>query len=507
VREDGGKVRPRPGDVNRHRLSLGELEHPLAQSGVAVALLEDFHLLPSVAKALDRLGWTAEDPATREAAPTAARGHNLIGVTPPAPVYATPGVAGALSRVGEGRRALLLSPPAQIDEWGDLVHRLAEGSELRIHVARGLSRAMRLLRSDAIDVLVATLDTASALLARSALKLDSVTTLFLFWPESWPDEDALTPLMQDLPKDAQRIIYTADAGRVGAITERYARKALTIGLTGGAQTPAGPVRTVSVGWRQRVPALADLLELLDPATLAIWTVDRSYHDAISRAIRIDPPMTELVAREAVTASTVIAFDLPSAEQLRDLQAKGSEVVLLVPPGTDDYAAGITTSRRPIQLSETIEAARTADESQRARIAQVIQSGRLHGSVSVLAPLFERHDPVAVAAALLQLLNTRPVETPTKAAPEANGTSKVFVGAGKKDGVTPNDLVAVLTKELRVDRQKIGRIELRDSFSLIEIPSGEAEQVARGLNGSMIRRRKVTARVDRGASRGPRKPRE
>jgi DbpA RNA binding domain len=470
-----------------------------------VALLQDFHLLPSVATALDHLGWTAEDPATREAAPTAARGHNLIGVTPPAPVYATPAVAGALSRLGHGGRALFLSPAAQIDEWGDLVHRLAQGSELRIHVARGLSRAMRLLRSDAIDVLVATLDTASALLARSALKLDSVTTLFLSWPESWPDEDALTPLMQDLPKESQRIIYTGDAGRVGAITERYARKALTIGLSGGGQAPAGPVRTVSVGWRQRVPALAELLELLDPATLAIWTVDRSYHDAIGRAIRIDPPVTELVAREAVTAATIIAFDLPGAEQLRDLQAKG-EVILLVPPGTDDYVAGITASRRPIQLSEVIEAARTAEESQRARIAQVIQSGRLHRSVSVLAPLLERHDPVTVAAALLELLNTRPAETPTKPAPEANGTSKIFVGAGKKDGVTPNDLVAVLTKELRVDRQKIGRIELRDSFSLIEIPSGEAEQVARGLNGSTIRRRKVTARVDRGASRGPKKPR-
>src|SRR4051795_2296598 len=79
-------------------LAWSSWTRPFLQSGVAVALLEDFHLLPSVARVLDRLGWTAEAPATREAAPTAARGHNLIGVPPPAPVYATPGVAGALSR-------------------------------------------------------------------------------------------------------------------------------------------------------------------------------------------------------------------------------------------------------------------------------------------------------------------------------------------------------------------------------------------------------------------------
>jgi ATP-dependent RNA helicase DeaD len=75
-----------------------------------------------------------------------------------------------------------------------------------------------------------------------------------------------------------------------------------------------------------------------------------------------------------------------------------------------------------------------------------------------------------------------------------------VGIGKKDGATANDLVAVLTKELRVDRTKIGRIELKDAYSLIEIPAQEAEQVAGALNGATVRRRRVTARVDRGPTR-------
>jgi ATP-dependent RNA helicase DeaD len=75
-----------------------------------------------------------------------------------------------------------------------------------------------------------------------------------------------------------------------------------------------------------------------------------------------------------------------------------------------------------------------------------------------------------------------------------------VGVGKKDGANPNELVAVLTKELGVDRGKIGRIELRDAYSLIELPAEEAEQIASALNGRTIRRRRVSARVDRGPSR-------
>jgi hypothetical protein len=61
-------------------------------------------------------------------------------------------------------------------------------------------------------------------------------------------------------------------------------------------------------------------------------------------------------------------------------------------------------------------------------------------------------------------------------------------------------VAVLTKELRVEKGKIGRIELREAYSLIEIPAQDAEKVAMGLNGSTVRRKRVTARVDRGPTR-------
>jgi ATP-dependent RNA helicase DeaD len=75
-----------------------------------------------------------------------------------------------------------------------------------------------------------------------------------------------------------------------------------------------------------------------------------------------------------------------------------------------------------------------------------------------------------------------------------------VGVGKSDGATPNDLVAVLTKEVRVAREKIGRIELRDAYSLVELPAQEAERIATALNGVTIRRKRVVARIDRGRVR-------
>jgi ATP-dependent RNA helicase DeaD len=130
--------------------------------------------------------------------------------------------------------------------------------------------------------------------------------------------------------------------------------------------------------------------------------------------------------------------------------------------------------------------------------ETIEAGRSQRALLTLAPLFERYDSAAVAAALYEIwTNSAPPAAP---APELPTTARVYVGIGKKDGATANDLVAVLTKELRVDRTKIGRIELRDTYSLIEIPAPEAEHIAGALNGATVRRRRVTARVDRGPTR-------
>ena len=130
---------------------------------------------------------------------------------------------------------------------------------------------------------------------------------------------------------------------------------------------------------------------------------------------------------------------------------------------------------------------------------MIESGQGSRALLTLAPLFERYDAPSVAAALFELWRGSAKEGAAPA-PRTADTAKVYVGAGKKDGVTANDLVAVLTKELRFDRTQIGRIELRDGYSLIELPAEEAERLAGQLNGTTIRRKRVSARVDRGPTR-------
>lgn len=459
---------------------------------------EHLHLNPPTAAALERLGWRPDDPEVREATPTAARGHGLVAAMPPAPAYASPALAGVLSRLGPERRGLVLAPAGELDEWGASVHRLAAGSGLRLQVAHGTARATRRLRANEVDLLVSDPETAITLLRRSALKLEILEALVLAWPERWAEDEALAAVMNDLPKETQRVILTADPRRAAPLAERYARKALTVGVpaAGSAEPPpAGPVRTVTVAWGRRVAALTDLVETLDPSSLTVWTADRAYHDEIGRAVAAAEPGARVTMGDAPRAQVVIAFDPPGPERLRQLLGAG-EVVLLVPPSAEEYVHRLAAPRRPLRLAGVLDAATSAAGARRAAIARAIDSGQPERALLTLAPLFERYDPAAVAAALFDLWTTEGPGAPAPM-PDIPATARIYVGVGKKDGATVNDLVAVLTKDLKVERTKIGRVELREGHALVELPAQEAERIAGALNGTTIRRRRVTARVDRG----------
>ncbi|HYL30943.1 MAG TPA: DbpA RNA binding domain-containing protein [Gemmatimonadales bacterium] len=475
--------------------------------------LEQLHLTDPVADALTALGWAAEDPRVRDAAPTAARGHNLVVLMPPGAAHAGPALAGLASRLAAGPvegPVLLLCPGAELDGWGGLMKALLRGTQLRLEVARGAARAARRLKAATLDVLVTTPETAAALAARGTLKGESLGAIVIAGPDRWPDRDVVTPLMQDLPKERQRILLVSAPDRVEDLVDRYARKALVLGLppAGADAAPAGPVRTVAVAWERRPAALADLLEVLDPRSLVVWTADRSQHGAIAGALPAGDSSIRVVTGDAPKAELVVAFDPPDAGRLRQLLEAG-QVVLLVPPGTESHVERIAAPRRPLRLPGPVDEAADAAAGRRAAVAQAVEARRSDAALLALAPLFERYDATAVAAAVYDLWVAAAAKSaPAAPAAPAGGptvepaTAKIFVGVGRTDGATPSDLVAILTKELKVAREKIGRIELREGYSLVELPAQEAERIASALNGITIRRKRVVARVDRGPARPP-----
>ena len=483
---------------------------------------ESWGLAAAVAAGTVRLGWRSDDAVVRDILPPVLRGTNLVAMLPPSPAWAGPiaaGVLGGLAARNDGGRALVLTAPALVPEWGALLASLADGTSLRIEAANGPSRAARRLKADAVDVLVASPDTALALHTRSALGVDRIATIVFAWPEEWDADEAIAVLLQDLPKDAQRIVITARAeGLEGSdgVVERYARRALIVGVPAADadRSPAGPVRTLPSSWSNRSATLAALLEATDPHRLTVWTADSRDHHLLHTALGGVSDGLSVVARAVPDGGTIACYDPPSLDTLRALTAAG-EVILLVPPGTEGYIARIAAPRRPVLLESPATALYRRDATIRGKVLAALDQGPDSAALYALGPLFERFEPQAVAAALFGLW--RGAEARREALPAAQAvvhsqtpvggvaTAKLWVGAGKKDEATVGDLVAVLVKEVGLDRTLIGRVELRDTFAIVEVPAGDAERIAEKLTGLTIRRRRLTARVDRGPTERPSGP--
>lgn len=435
---------------------------------------------------------------SRPGEPVVARGNNLIFLAPPSPAWAAPVLAGIVSRLGDGGRALLLAPRESLDAWAAQVARQLAGSDIRWHAARGEARAMRLLRADEIQLLLLTPESALTLVRRSALKLDAITCTALLWPERLPG-DVLDLLLQDLPKDSQRIIVSSRSDIASDLGERYARKAVTAGPLAGEATlsASGPIRVAATPWGARAQAAAHVIELLDPDQPVIFAVDTSAESELRTAVA--STIAPVVTSAPETASLIITWDPPTPEQYAQLK-QVAEVVMLAPPGSEAWASRLGSLVRPLRLPGFVDDAMARGAAERAEIQRAMEERALDAEAMMLAPLFERYDATRVAAALLALWSARRARPETTAAPAAErepASARIWVSVGQRDQAAPGDLVAALVKELGVDRSHIGKIEMRESFSLVELPATEAERIAERLTGVMIRRRKVAARLDRG----------
>jgi ATP-dependent RNA helicase DeaD len=75
-------------------------------------------------------------------------------------------------------------------------------------------------------------------------------------------------------------------------------------------------------------------------------------------------------------------------------------------------------------------------------------------------------------------------------------TRLFVGAGRRAGVRPGDLVGAITAEVGIQSRLIGAIEINDGFSLVEVPEEIADDVIDALRATKLRGVRVTVRRER-----------
>ena len=397
---------------------------------------------------------------------------------------------------------------------------LPQAATFRVIPASSARRATRLLRRRPAHGVIGAPAELLELVRTSVLKLEHVRSLVLAWVDEIVDDtasrEALEAILAEVPKDAARtIIASRQTPDVEQLIERYARRARRAGDTPAQGTPT-PIRYVSTSEWGRLPALRRLLDEVDPEIAAVFARSESTEREIRELVDSlgysgdDAGVRITRGGPVIEADTLVLMDLPTREELRTVMGGGSPTVIaIVQPRQLDVLRGLATGApvTPLSASGPPLRARKRVAALRLQLREILESGIPAHELIALEPLLEEYDGVEVAAAALRMLERererarevgRAVAAPaTVPSAAAGGWTRIFVGAGTRDRIGPGDLVGAITAEAGITRESIGKIDLRENHSLVEIASGEAERVVAALTGTTLRGRRLIARLDRG----------
>ncbi|CAN5772160.1 hypothetical protein BH23GEM3_BH23GEM3_03780 [soil metagenome] len=378
--------------------------------------------------------------------------------------------------------------------------------------------------------------------------------------------DALETLLDHLPRDAQRVLLTTTVtAEIDDLVDRRVKRALRYPPEAAVpeQTTAaveGQIGYILVPESQKLELLARALGAREQGgaapVLFCRTDERAATVAEALTTRgfmlgdLDEEGTDVmvatsgITREELASETgeepgqTISYDVPADEATLLARHRGDadSIVLLEPremPHLREIATRANLRTRSVTLPISSPAL-SGLSTFREEIRQALREEDLGAQMLVLEPPFEEFSPAEVAAAAASLLRRRrpagaaasepdgerqgaapaaaaaapggqaSVLPRTEVGPAPASWSRLYVGIGTRDGARPGDLVGAITGEADIPGSRVGKIDIRDSFSIVEVQADVAEKVIGVLNGTTMKGRSLRVDYDRSGDRA-RKP--
>ena len=514
-----------------------------------MASFEELGVSPELVEALAAEGIEKPSAFQESAIPILLRGNSLMAQAGPGAgtlvAYGLP-LLQAVDPEANSPQALVLTPtPQAAHHLGQSLSRLAQVTGHKVS-ALGSQWALPKLAS----VLFASPDDLLREVKSSGISTEEIRILVVdgygaFLPSA---RAALATLMEILPSEGQRIVFGQPLPKeADGFSKAHLHKAAHLPpRAAGAGPEEAPPQRGEVAYRvtgdaKEAEVLQVVSETLESGAHHVLLFFHSEDQAADTGDFLalhgylagapgdgDFPVwlgvEELKARKVVddwsdeAPVVTVSVDVPTDQDSLDRRHGGHGGGLILVRSRElmhlkDLAG--RTGYRLVPAREPIPT-RVAGELDRLRdlLERTIREEELAPHYLALEPLFQDYSPGEVAAAAMVLLQKKQASGKSGAvdAPSASdGTRssgpapktwvRLFVGVGEKEEIGPGDLLAAISGEAGVEGSQVGKIEIRETFSLVEVLAGVAEKVVKGLNGTTIRGRSVRCDYDRGGPAG------
>ena len=496
----------------------------------------DLGLREELTRAASTVGYERPTALQAAAIPVLRRGGNvLLAGSSGAGVTAAWGLslmdrlleeeAEAPEEAGQWPRVVAITPTAErAAQMADGLAALAAGSGLTVRAALpGWGR------DAAPDILVMPAASVLRSLERSTLKLGRTIAVVLDAADALitlHGTEPLEPLMVAADRKVQRIVVASKATpAVEQLITSHVRRAVTIPppSTAVPPEPTGSVAYVVAHESAKEEEAARLLAARGENPGTVGTRSGMRATAVAERLAVRGIVARVIPLEDASVKSVsVAYDVPpDAELMASLEP---DAVVLVEPDEVAHLRAIAAEAGLGAHASPERVAKGPIERFRDEVRRALDGEDIEAQLLVLEPLFATRPAEEVAAALSALLRAK-IDAAAVTAPVVSSTQRavprsapvgeapetfvrLFVGAGERDNLRPGDLVGAITGEAGVSGDQIGRVEIRDVFSVVEVHPEIAERVIRALNGTTLRGRSLRVDYDRkGATSAPARGRE
>jgi hypothetical protein len=175
--------------------------------------------------------------------------------------------------------------------------------------------------------------------------------------------------------------------------------------------------------------------------------------------------------------TVLTMGPPQAETaLREALAMGADEAVLL---TDRAFAGSDTWATAYTLTKAITA--------------IITDKKHEGYLRTVEGLAADCSLADIAAASLCLAYGEPRVAPMEEAAERGEVARLFMTIGRKDKISVSNIVKAIASGAQIPGSRIGKIDVHDSFTFVEVPAGLADMVIHSLDDMMMMGRRISVK--------------
>ncbi len=517
-------------------------------------LFSQLDLDPKILQAIDDLGFEEPSPVQVKTIPPVLAGDDVISQaqtgTGKTGAFAIPLLMKIESHTADPQ-VLVMTPTRelaiQVAEEFARIGKYTKTRVLPIYGGQNIGRQIRGLERG-VDIAVGTPGRVLDHISRGTLKLNKIKAVVLDEADEMLDMgfiNDIESILSATPKDRQMLLFSATIPRpIARLSQKYMVNPTRVSID-PEQVTAPDIEQMyyDVKYQDKLEVLCRILDTQDVESAIIFCrtkknvndlsnalnsrgyavghihgdLDQHQRSRVMKSFR-DGHLDLLVATDVAARgidvqniSHVINYDCPQDPESyvhrigRTGRAgrKGVAITLIQPMEipllrTIQRLVKVRIERKPIPSPVDVTEKQVALWQQ--HLIDTIATDNLTSYRESIESLTQEYHPSEIAAAALKLLvkSTRAVSG-TPAAEKTNtfgdtgaeaGMVRFFINVGRKQGITPADIVRSVAEESDISGSVIGAINIFDSFTFVEVPEENAQAVFQNLPRGTIKGFKI-----------------